>query len=338
MTKKHGNLSIFIPHAGCPQQCSFCNQRSIANTEAPPTPEEVRNICDTFLPHNIVADKEIEIAFFGGSFTAIDRAYMMNLLKAAYPFVQAKRAVGIRISTRPDAIDYEVLNILKCYGVTSIELGAQSMLNEVLTKNERGHTAEDVINAATLIKAHGFSLGLQMMVGLPFEQDAKIAAMKTTKQLASLKPSTMRIYPAITLTGTQMESWYNKGDYIPLTLDEAVDICADLLTFFEKENIRVIRVGLHADEGLKAGYVAGPYHEAFRQLCTSKQYQNKLMQTLAVKPLGKYTIYIAKGEYSNVAGHKNTNKLFFENKGYILHIEETDAIQKGQFRLTPKEQ
>ncbi len=335
---KKGNLSIFIPHAGCPQQCSFCNQHSIASAEKPPTPEEVHNICNTFLPSDSTMGKELEIAFFGGSFTAIDRTYMEDLLKATVPFLQAKRATGIRISTRPDAIDNDVLNILKRYGVTSVELGAQSMLNEVLAKNERGHTAEDVVNASKLIKEYGFSLGLQMMVGLPFEQDARKAAEETAQQLALLEPDTMRVYPAITLEDTQMAVWYKNDTYKPLLLEEAIDICADLLTFFEEKKIKVIRAGLHADEGLKAGYVAGPYHDAFRQLCITKQYQNKLMNSLATKPAGRYTIYIAKGEYSNVAGQKNANILQFEKQGYFLHIKEENAIQKGQIRLTSKEQ
>ena len=162
---KHSNVAIFIPHVGCPHLCSFCNQRNISGENSIPTGEDVKNIC--FSAINEITDKSnAEIAFFGGSFTAIDRTYMIELLSAASEFVGKGKFKGIRISTRPDYIDDEVLYILKKYGVTSIELGAQSMSDRVLEANERGHSAEDVRKASLLIKEHGFELGLQMMVGL----------------------------------------------------------------------------------------------------------------------------------------------------------------------------
>ena len=176
---KHKNLSIFVPHAGCPNQCSFCDQRSISGTQNPPTAEEVSALCDEFLPKE--KGDDYEIAFFGGSFTAIDREYMLQLLKAAYPFVQQGRAAGIRISTRPDCISTEILDILKQYGVTSIELGAQSMQDDVLKVNLRGHTEEDVVKASCLIKQYGFSLGLQMMTGLYGQKNYMEYALDTAE-------------------------------------------------------------------------------------------------------------------------------------------------------------
>ena len=161
----HNNISIFIPHIGCPNQCSFCNQKSITGITTAPTPEEVTEICVNAF--NQINDKSnTEIAFFGGSFTAIDRNYMISLLECVQQFIGIDRFKGVRISTRPDCIDFKILQLLKKYNVTSIELGTQSMFDEVLKANDRGHTVNNIKNAAKLIKEFDFELGMQMMVGL----------------------------------------------------------------------------------------------------------------------------------------------------------------------------
>lgn len=190
-----------------------------------------------------------EIAFFGGSFTAIDPDYRLALLKTAHAACETYGFAGIRCSTRPDAIDDERLTVLKQYGVTAIELGAQSMDSEVLLLNRRGHTAKDVENAARLIRAYGFELGLQMMTGLPGDSDAK--AMKTVKRLLALKPNTMRIYPTIVLENTPLCDLYRAGKYTPQTLEEAVSLCAKLIPMIEQRGVKLIRVGLHASEELE---------------------------------------------------------------------------------------
>ncbi|MBR7061045.1 MAG: radical SAM protein [Eubacterium sp.] len=191
---KKGNISIFVPHLGCPKQCSFCNQKTITGKQNQPTPEDVEKALETALKRR---GYEYEIAFFGGSFTAIDRQYMISLLEAAFPYIENGSVKGIRISTRPDCIDTETLDILKKYGVSSIELGAQSMDDEVLQANLRGHTAKDVENASKLIKEYGFELGLQMMTGLYKDTDEK--AIETAKKIIALKPETVRIYPTVVL-------------------------------------------------------------------------------------------------------------------------------------------
>lgn len=263
---KHGNISVFVPHNGCPHQCSFCNQKSITGVQYQPTPEDVDNAVYTALAFQKKYD--YEIAFFGGSFTAINREYMLSLLNAAYKYVKSGDVRGIRLSTRPDAIDREVLDILKSYGVTSIELGAQSMCDEVLSANLRGHTSDDVANSSRLIKEYGFSLGLQMMTGLyksNYDRD-----VYTAKRIIELAPETVRVYPTITLGGTMLGDLYLKGEYIPQTLDESVDLCALLLKMFWKNNIEVIRLGLHYSEDLKKGMLFNNYHPAFKELCESK--------------------------------------------------------------------
>ena len=181
---KKGNISIFVPHNGCPQQCSFCNQKTITGQAYQPTAKDVDEAVQKALRKK---GYEFEIAFFGGSFTAIDRAYMTELLDAAEPYVKSGAVKGIRISTRPDYIDDEILTLLKAKGVTAIELGAQSMDDEVLSANMRGHTAEDVVNASTLIKSYGFELGLQMMTGLYLDTDEK--DIETARKIIELKQS-----------------------------------------------------------------------------------------------------------------------------------------------------
>ena len=182
-----------------------------------------------------------EIAFFGGSFTAIDPDYRLALLKTAHAACETYGFAGIRCSTRPDAIDDERLTVLKQYGVTAIELGAQSMDGEVLLLNRRGHTAKDVENAARLIRAYDFELGLQMMTGLPGDSDAK--AMKTVERLLALKPDTMRIYPTIVLENTPLCDLYRAGKYTPQTLKDAVLLCAKLIPMIEQRGVKLIRVG-----------------------------------------------------------------------------------------------
>lgn len=334
--KKHANLSIFVPHAGCPQQCSFCNQQSISGQTSLPTAESVTALCDAWLPLS-GEGKKTEIAFFGGSFTAIDPAYMQSLLAAAYPFVAADRAAGIRISTRPDAIDPAVLTTLKKYGVTAIELGAQSMSDTVLGLNRRGHTSLQVRFAAKLVKNAGFALGLQMMVGLYGETDPVRSARATALALAELCPDTVRIYPALVLKDTYLAQLMAAGAYKPLTVQQAVEATAPLLQLFEEKGIRVIRVGLHDETALAENVVGGPYHPAFRQLCEAKLYADAINRQLANLPKGSYTALVAHGQRSTAAGQKNENLAAFAARGYTVTIAETDSLTGRAVRIQSNE-
>ena len=223
---KHKNIAFFIPHIGCPHCCSFCDQRAISGQNRAPSVLEITATLNT--AYEQVADKsEAEIAFFGGSFTAIPRDMMIAYLEAANGFLGENGFKGIRISTRPDCIDAEILDVLKKYGVTTVELGAQTMRDEVLIKNQRGHTADDVRAASKLIKEYGFDLGLQMMVGLP-EDTKKADAVFTANELIKLRPDCVRIYPAVILPHTKMAQWFSSGEYVPMKLDDAVEVCAEL--------------------------------------------------------------------------------------------------------------
>ena len=215
---KHSNISIFVPHNGCPNACTFCNQREITGQSYQPVPQDVINAVN--IARQYSDTKNTEIAFFGGSFTAIPRDYMLSLLEAAYPFVKSGEFYGIRLSTRPDCINEEILDILKSHGVTAIELGTQSMCDDVLTANKRGHSALDSVNASLLIKKYGFSLGLQMMTGLYKSSDEK--DIYTAHKIADLQPDTVRIYPTIVMRGTELAQLYQNGLYIPQTLETAL--------------------------------------------------------------------------------------------------------------------
>ena len=301
MTKRHSNIAIFVPHIGCPNMCSFCNQRHITGIHRAPRPQDVINAVNTAVSSGGYNSSSTEIAFFGGSFTAINRNYMIDLLQAAYQFVKDGTVSGIRISTRPDAIDDEILLLLKRYGVTSIELGAQSLNDNVLKLNNRGHSSQDVINASNLIKKHGFSLGLQMMTGLYGDCDE--FAIKTAEEIIKLKPDTVRIYPTIVLKNTDLAALYIDNKYKPQTLKNAVELCARLLKMFEGENIKVIRLGLHSIE--ENSYIAGPWHPAFSELCYSKIYFNVAKKLLNEK--GNYTLFVNPSAISKMIGQRKEN-------------------------------
>lgn len=270
--------------------------------------------------------RSMEIAFFGGSFTAIPRKEMQRLLRTASLFLQQNGGsfAGIRVSTRPDAIDRETLECLNAYGVTAIELGAQSMDAAVLAAAGRGHTAEDVCAASRLIRAHGFSLGLQMMTGLP--QDTAEKSMATARALAALQPDTMRIYPALVLEGAPLAALWHTGEYFPQTLEEAVALCAELLLFFHERKIRVIRMGLHDSSELQRSVLAGPYHPAFRELCGSAVLLRKAKQTLAGSPPGRYLLRVSPGAQSAMAGQRRANRCALDALGYSVKIVADPAV------------
>lgn len=311
----HSNISVFIPHKGCPNCCSFCNQRTISSTAEPPDSEKVKKMLEDACP-KLQNPSDTEIAFFGGSFTAVERSYMISLLEAAQPFLDEYGLAGIRASTRPDKIDREVLDILKKYGVTAIELGAQSMRDEILSMNDRGHTAEDVRNASRLIKEYGFELGLQMMTGLygASPEDDSF----TADELIRLKPDTVRIYPTVILGGTRLADLYQSGVYKPVPFDEESELCADIMQRFEDNSIRVIRLGLHASEEVEGQAVGGYYHPAMREICLGIIFRKKIEKALAEK--GRYKIYVAPKAVSMAIGQKKCNTGYFKKLGYDVKI------------------
>ena len=320
---KHVNVSLFVPHLGCPHTCIFCNQKTISGHTEPLKKEDIISACEIASKgeHSI---EDSEIAFFGGSFTAIDRKDIIACLETAYPYVKTQFG-GIRISTRPDCINEEILSVLKKYGVTAIELGAQSMKKDILDKNERGHSPEDTFKAAELIKSFGFSLGLQMMTGLygsTPEDD-----IYTAECFIKIKPDTVRIYPTVVLENTKLSELYKSGEYAPYGFDETVKLCARLLKMFYDENIKVIRLGLHSGGNVEEGYVAGVYHPAFRELCEALIYREEAEKLLFSLPKGRYELLVPKGAISKMTGQKKSNINYFEDKGYFLTVRESDELE-----------
>ena len=330
---RHANVALFVPNNGCPHECSFCNQRSITGKQTQPSADDVRKAAEIALRTLGPDAKDAEIAFFGGSFTAIQRDYMVSLLEAASPYLQGGKFRGIRISTRPDAINPEILSILKQYGVTTIELGAQSMDDSVLLANGRGHTAEQVRQASELIHSGGFTLGLQMMTGLRGDTDE--GARRTAEKLADLTPSCVRIYPTSVLHGTELGEAYLRGEYRPQTLESAVSLCAGLLDFFEQNGIDVIRLGLHATPDLERDMLAGPWHPAFRELCESRRFLGKIVETLRESqvPKGIVTIAVNPTCVSQATGQKKRNLRELGGLGYEAHIVPDASVKRGGFKI-----
>ncbi len=330
---KHSNIAIFVPHNGCPHQCSFCNQKEITGQSFQPHREDVIEAIETARRSLGEKTKNAEIAFFGGSFTAIDREYMLELLCAASPFVRTGEFYGIRLSTRPDSINEEILAILKEHDVTAIELGAQSMDDEVLKLNKRGHTAEDVVKASKLIHQYGFSLGLQMMTGLYGSNDK--TDTETAEKLVALTPDTMRIYPTVVMKGTELFDLYQSGKYYPHTLETAVPLCAKLLRFFEERNINVIRLGLHDSDSLRENMAAGVFHPAFRELCESKIMYENTLQLLSDNHIssGKVEFTVNPKSVSRFIGQKKNNVRLLAERGINVVVKQDESLNLYEIRI-----
>ena len=268
--------------------------------------------------------RETEIAFFGGSFTAIDRGYMISLLEAARPFVGV--FYGVRISTRPDCIDDDILDILGAYGVTSIELGAQSMDNSVLELNKRGHTAEDVANASEKIKKKGFSLGLQMMTGLYGSTPEK--DIYTTERFIDIRPDTVRVYPTVIMKNTDLADAYLSGRFVPYTLDGSVELCSRIILMFAKAGIKLIRLGLHYSDSLVENSLGGNYHPAFKELCESKILYDAFIEKASKLKSKKLTVTVNQKSLSKFVGQKKSNLLKLREQGYDLDIRFDNTLEK----------
>ncbi len=338
--KKEYIIPIFVPHLGCKKCCTFCNQRTISGEQKQVTSEDVKNTIEYYLK-NFKTDKNyVEVAFFGGSFTAIDIEKQKELLNAVQPYIKDKKVNSIRLSTRPDAIDKTILKMLKKYNVKTIELGVQSTNNYILARCKRGHSFEDVIKASKLIRLYGFRLGHQMMVGLPDSTEKD--DIQTAKDIIKLKPKMVRIYPVLVIKGTELEEELNKKDFIPLTVGQAVERTKEIVKLFNQKHIQVIRVGLQntdsiTDPSLKESEViAGPYHPAFGQLVEDAIWYDKIVDE--IKKINakviKVEIEANSADINNIVGHKkeNINKLK-DTYALITIVKKNDEIKKGKFKI-----
>lgn len=339
--KKEYIIPIFVPHLGCPNDCTFCNQKKISGQTKNVKAEDVKNTIEYYLNNFKDDNKYIEVAFFGGSFTGIDVDKQKELLSVAYEYIKNKKIDSIRISTRPDYINKEILKMLKSYGVKTIELGVQSTNDYILNKSKRGHTFEDVKKASKLIRKNGFILGHQMMVGLP--ESTRQDEINTAKDLIKLRPKIVRIYPVLVIKGTQLEKDYESGEYTPLTVEQAVETAKDLLVLFNKKKINVIRIGLQNTNEItdpnskKSQVVAGPYHPAFRQLVESRLWYDNIANE--IKKVNSNVTHIQidvnPSDINNAVGHKRINiEKINDTYNTDLKINPNSKIKKGKLKIT----
>ena len=338
--KKQYIIPIFVPHLGCPNDCIFCNQKSISGQKKNMTKKEAKDIIKSYLKSMNKEDATIEIAFFGGSFTAIDPEKQEELLQVAYEYVKSGEVESIRISTRPDAINKEILKRLKKYKVKTIELGVQSANDYILKRANRGHTFEDVKKASKLIRWNGFKLGHQMMVGLP--ESTRIDEINTAKALIKLKPKIVRIYPVLVVKNTKLEKEYEEGKYEPLPLVQAVEVCKELVRMFADKNIEIIRVGLQNTEEIsetgskQSEVVAGPYHPAFRQLVESSMWYDAIVgkiKKLNVK-VKEVQVTVNPIDANNVIGHKKENVFKLKEMYDVdLVLKQDKNVKQGKSKV-----
>ena len=338
--KKQYIIPIFVPHLGCPNDCIFCNQKSISGQNKMITEEDVKKTIDYYLENIKEKDSKKEVAFFGGSFTGIDEKIQEKLLETAYQYIKQGKVNSIRISTRPDYINKEILKKLKKYKVETIELGVQSANDYILKRSNRGHNFEQVKKASKLIRWNGFKLGHQMMVGLP--ESTRIDEINTAKELIKLKPKMVRIYPVLVVKGTKLEKEYNEGIYEPITLVQAIETCKELVRMFDNKNIEIIRIGLQNTDEIsdpenpESEIVAGPFHPSFRQLVESSMWYDAIVgkiKKLNVK-VKEVEVTVNPIDMNNVIGHKKENvKKLKDVYDVDLIVKQDEIIKQGKSKV-----
>ena len=334
----HFNIPVFIPHFGCPFQCIFCNQKAISGKTKVPDPNDIGEIIERTASTIDFHNSDVELAFFGGSFTCLEPDKQRKYLEAVQPYIANKRISGIRISTRPDFIDNTILGLLKKYNVHTIELGAQSMDEKVLIASGRGHTVNDIIRSVGLIKKHGFKLGIQTMIGLP--EDDAIKSIYTAERVIELQPDCVRIYPVLVLKDTELEKMFLNGTYIPLKIEQAVERVAKVLKRYINNDINVIKVGLHPAEEYKAGgkLIAGPYHPAFREMAMTwiwrKEFESFLLRNNQTLQKNKdITITVPALQYNFAIGYKAENRNLLKQFFRRVRFAESESLKKLEFEL-----
>jgi histone acetyltransferase (RNA polymerase elongator complex component) len=301
-------IPIFIPHQGCPHRCAFCQQSTITDrTEGIPSADEIRNIIELAIQSKRFRKREPkEVALYGGTFTALPNTSMREILDVVHPFLKNGTIQSIRLSTRPDALGKDKLHILESYGVSTVELGVQSMDDKVLLLSRRGHSSSDTVNAFTALRERGFKVGVQLMPGLPGDSPERF--MVTIDKLVGLKPDMARLYPTLVIRGTKLAQWYKQGTYTPLGLEETVNLCKEACKRLEDTGIPVIRIGLMSSPSLlKQGeIIAGPWHPSLGFLVRSAIHLEKVKPSLPFMGKKKSIVLFApQKETSLIRGHKN---------------------------------
>jgi histone acetyltransferase (RNA polymerase elongator complex component) len=317
-------IPVFLPNIGCPHQCAFCNQSAITSIKQKiPSSEKLHKIVNNFLKYKGKDRDLVQIAFFGGNFLGLRAAHIQSLLYEASKFVTDGSVDSLRFSTRPDTINNETLDILIPFPVSTVELGVQSMDDNVLAMSKRGHTSADTKNAVRLLKERDYEIGLQMMVGLPGDDETK--AQLTGRRLADMSPDFVRIYPTVVLAGSLLARWYQNGKYAPIPLEQCITLVKNLYLLFRENDIKVIRMGLQASEDLEKGseILAGPYHSAFGHLVFSRIFLDMATSILNSKKYAQDEVVIKVNPraISKMRGLKNRNIEILKRKYNIKSIK-----------------
>lgn len=331
-------VPIFIPNQGCPHRCIFCEQERITSQQGQSiNKQHVQEVLDTSIrSKGFALRSRPEVAFYGGTFTRLPIERMRELLQAVAPYISKGLFDSIRVSTRPDALDKERLELIKAHGVTTVELGVQSMDDEVLSLSQRGHTSEDTIKAVQTLRINGFRVGIQLMPGLPGDSDEKFRA--TIDQIIGLHPDMVRLYPAVVIRGTELALWYRQGRYLPMTLENAVGICMDSCIRLEEKGIPVIRIGLMSSPSLleKGEIIAGPWHTAFGFLVRSGIYHRRIEPFLPNPgTASQINISVPEREVPLVRGYRNQGLELIEKKtkARVIKVEPDDSVPPGTIRV-----
>jgi len=308
-------IPIFIPHRGCPHHCLFCNQEKISGCSRLSTEGvEVAATIDLWLARSS-SPKEVQVAFYGGSFTCLPPAEQEGMLAAVQPYLQAKKIDCIRLSTRPDCIDPEVCRMLRKLRVGIVELGVQSLNDDVLQDSHRGHTVEQSRQAFFQLKEAGMEVGLQLMPGLPGETTCSF--LRGIDEVVRLKPDFVRLYPLLVVKGSGLEERYRQNRYRPLSLNKAIALTGKAYTKLQGAGIKVVRMGMQHSQSLEANFIAGPYHPAFGELVVSRLWLQKIRARLACLATGeKLCLQISPRDHGAVVGMKKSNIRRLEELGF----------------------
>ena len=332
MKIKHSNIPVFLPELACPHRCVFCNQSRISGQQSIPS---FTNVVDTVEQHlrTLASDTVVQVAFFGGSFTGLPLQVQEGYLSLVKPYLASGAVSGIRVSTRPDYITDEILDLLVSYGVVDVELGAQSFDDGVLKASGRGHKRGDITNASQLILSRGLGLGLQMMIGLP--ADSLDKSLHTARSIIDAGAHSTRIYPTLVIRDTPLAQMYARGEYTPLTLDEAVGWTAELYRLFEQGGVTVLRTGLHPNEDFKSGksLVDGPYHPLFKELVMSRIWFRLLEEALPLHR-GRLTIHVPENQVNYAIGYNSENRQRLKERTGWIRILSDKSLHGYEFHFS----
>ena len=302
-------IPFFIPHLGCPHHCAFCNQQAITQTDAEqPGPDHLQRVVESYLRYSRKRHGRIQIAFFGGNFLGIDPTVVRSMLSAAQQFVASGAVDGIRFSTRPDTIDSSRLELIEPFSIQTVELGVQSMQNDVLERSGRGHTAADTVAAVKGLNRRSYEIGLQLMIGLPGETRA--GCYQSARMTAQLQPDFVRLYPTVVFSGSRVAAWYRAGKYSPLSLVDCIQRTKQLVLFFTRQSIRIVRMGLQSSgsPGFAEQILAGPYHPAFGHLVHCELFYDMAVQLVSGRSaMPDLTVAVHPHSVSRLRGIRNEN-------------------------------